>query len=101
MIPEVVIRDNPGECIRCYRCASPPCEKEYEIATEENWCKDCGICAEFCPEGALKRAPGGPPEMADSKACTGFSQCMVRCPELGLKIREKQPASSEEVNDAS
>ncbi|MHC4598163.1 MAG: 4Fe-4S binding protein [Planctomycetota bacterium] len=101
MIPEVVIRDNPAECIRCYRCASPPCEKEYEVATEEEWCKDCGICAEFCPEGALSRQPGGPPIMADSKACTGCAQCMVRCPELGLKIREKQPAAGEEVSDAS
>ncbi|MHC4777352.1 MAG: 4Fe-4S binding protein [Planctomycetota bacterium] len=101
MIPEVVVRENPAECIRCYRCASPPCENEYEIDVRGDWCKDCNLCAELCPNEALTRKAGEPPRLTDPKACTGCAQCMVRCPELGITVREKTPTEPREVTDAS
>ena len=86
MIEDVVIKDNPAECIRCYRCAEPSCRagrdhavspaqasaaaadaaqvanqgaapgNGVEILIVTERCKGCGFCIEFCPKKVLSRS---------------------------------------------
>lgn len=51
------------------------------------WCKGCGICAAFCPKGAL--------EVVDEKVrrkegtdCILCGMCELRCPDYAIYIEE-------------
>ena len=61
-----------------------------ELILNPAWCKGCGICAAFCPKGAL--------EIVNEKArrvegaeCVLCGQCELRCPDYAIYINEEEP----------
>ncbi len=63
-------------------------EKEYVIDIFRDWCKGCGICAEFCPRGCIKMNEAGEPVLVDAKRCTGCGWCELHCPDFAICVRE-------------
>ena len=59
------------------------------LVINTDWCKGCGICAAFCPKGAL--------EVADEKVrraegtdCILCGMCEQRCPDYAIYIKEEE-----------
>lgn len=53
------------------------------------WCKGCGICAAFCPTGALARDESGSPYVKDPAKCIGCGWCEIRCPDFAITVKQK------------
>jgi 2-oxoglutarate ferredoxin oxidoreductase subunit delta len=62
------------------------------VEINENLCKGCEICIEFCPtdvfekSGKLNRKGYYLPVIAREEACTGCLLCELMCPEFGIII---------------
>ena len=60
------------------------------IHIEQELCKGCGYCVEFCPNQALAlssefNAKGyHPPIVVDKDACTGRGFCSAVCPDFAI-----------------
>ncbi|UCE84211.1 MAG: 4Fe-4S binding protein, partial [Deltaproteobacteria bacterium] len=50
-------------------------KKQFEVEFYRDWCKGCGICAAFCPAGALSINDKGEPEITKPELCTGCTWC--------------------------
>lgn len=55
-----------------------------------SWCKQCGICAAFCPTGALDMGPDGHPVWKNPDACIGCKMCELRCPDFAIEVVLKE-----------
>lgn len=52
-------------------------------------CTLCGVCAEYCPSGALRLEEEGSRELRFSYGtCVGCGECLRRCPEKTLRMRK-------------
>ena len=76
-------------------------DREIErIEINENFCKGCDICIEFCPTNVfdksdkLNRRGYYPPIVARVEDCTGCRICDLMCPDLAIVIVEKQKPES-------
>ncbi len=49
------------------------------------WCKGCGICAAFCPKGALEIVEEKV-RLKENGACILCGQCELRCPDYAIYI---------------
>ena len=67
-----------------------------EVYIDQERCKGCGFCIEFCPthvlalSGSFNQKGYYPPVIADIEACTGCDLCGMYCPDFaiyGMKIR--------------
>ncbi|MCL6621149.1 MAG: 4Fe-4S binding protein [Syntrophobacterales bacterium] len=79
--------------------AKAPAPKRFAIDIYRAWCKECGLCAEFCPTGCLKLDDSGRPVVADAAACSGCRFCELHCPDFAISVREcdeHPPAAGEE-----
>ena len=47
-------------------------------------CKRCGICAHFCPEGAIAELDDGTPTLAKPEACNSCGLCEDMCPDWAV-----------------
>ena len=56
------------------------------------WCKGCGICAAFCPTGAVAMDETGRPYVKDAGACVNCGWCELRCPDFAITVRKKAKA---------
>jgi 2-oxoglutarate ferredoxin oxidoreductase subunit delta len=56
------------------------------IEINEEWCKGCAICVEFCPKRVLVMNRGGKPEVADLEACSKCQLCDLRCPDFAIIV---------------
>lgn len=75
-----------------------PAKPRFAIDIYRAWCKECGLCAEFCPTGCLKLDEAGRPVVADAAACVGCRFCELHCPDFAISVREcdqKPPAEEE------
>jgi 2-oxoglutarate ferredoxin oxidoreductase subunit delta len=52
------------------------------------WCKACGICAAFCPTGAISRDEAGYPHV-DPEKCIRCGWCEIRCPDFAITVEKK------------
>jgi len=70
--------------------AAPPAKpgKEYEIDIFRDWCKGCGICAEFCPKKCIRMNAAGEPVVDRADRCTGCGWCEIHCPDFAICVRE-------------
>ena len=58
----------------------------FDISIYRSWCKDCGICAEFCPKGVFDRNVLGSPVVARPEDCTGCQECVLHCPDFAVEV---------------
>ncbi len=61
-----------------------------ELILNPNWCKGCGICAAFCPKGALEIVNDKVQRVKDTE-CVLCGQCELRCPDYAIYINEEEP----------
>ncbi|WP_195251747.1 4Fe-4S binding protein [Romboutsia sp. 1001713B170207_170306_H8] len=97
------------KCQSCLSCEIACSEAFYKNYTEETSCirignkKDdsidvkvcnqCGVCANKCPEGAIKENSKGV-YMINKKLCTGCMTCVQVCPKgIIAKVEEKETPS--------
>ena len=73
------------------------------VHIDEELCKGCGFCVEFCPAQALALSPEfnskgyHPPIVVDEEACVGSNLCNAMCPDFAIyAIREKIQDDPEE-----
>jgi 2-oxoglutarate ferredoxin oxidoreductase subunit delta len=71
-------------------------KKSWLIEINENYCKGCEICIEFCPTNVfttsdkLNRKGYYLPLIVDMEACTGCRLCDLMCPEFAIVLSEKE-----------
>lgn len=73
--------------------------KEYDIDIYRAWCKQCGLCAAFCPRECLALDEEGAPVVVKPERCTGCGWCELHCPDFAISVREKKGVSWEESKD--
>ncbi|MHC4662812.1 MAG: 4Fe-4S binding protein [Planctomycetota bacterium] len=97
---EIFPGDESDECIRCLHCQDNPCRTE-EFVIElkrSDWCKQCKICYELCPEGVFEwDKVAGRPVVSKPEFCTGCKQCEERCPDFVILVKSK--GAKEKPND--
>lgn len=75
-------------------------EKTFEVIIKQRYCKGCGLCVEFCPQGKLfiRRKPNklGVQTAAVDPAvdCTGCRQCVIICPDAAIELRRFETAGA-------
>ncbi|MFO8060154.1 MAG: 4Fe-4S binding protein [Bacillota bacterium] len=57
------------------------------IVINEQWCKACGICIEFCPKDVFTAREDGKPVVSNREACIWCEQCELRCPDFAIQLR--------------
>jgi 2-oxoglutarate ferredoxin oxidoreductase subunit delta len=70
--------------------------KEYEIDIFRDWCKQCGLCAAFCPQKCITLNENGAPVVDKSQKCTGCRWCELHCPDFAICVRERQTPQPKE-----
>ncbi len=63
------------------------------------WCKGCGICIEFCPQGVFEANGLGRPVVAHPELCTACHWCDSHCPDLAITVRRLEPEEVEELEE--
>ena len=66
-----------------------------DLRIYKSWCKKCGICAAFCPKGALEMTTDGP-EWSHPEACIGCGMCELRCPDFAIEVIPREEDSGGE-----
>jgi 2-oxoglutarate ferredoxin oxidoreductase subunit delta len=61
-----------------------------EISIERKWCKNCGICVEFCPKNVFIVGKLNEPIISASEDCTNCHLCELRCPEFAITVIEME-----------
>ena len=61
-----------------------------EILIQMKWCKNCGICVEFCPKKVFAPGKLNEPIISAPEKCTGCRLCELRCPEFAITVTEKE-----------
>ena len=56
-----------------------------KLVLEDNWCKGCGICAEFCPKQVLEIRKEKVHIKAEEQ-CIACGQCEMRCPDYAIYL---------------
>ena len=62
------------------------------------WCKGCGICIEFCPQGVFVPNGQGRPIIAYPERCTACQWCEMHCPDMAITVRRLEPEEVEELD---
>jgi len=60
--------------------------QKFSIDLNRNWCKNCGICAAFCPKKVLKINEMKILTIADEESCIGCMMCEYRCPDMAITV---------------
>lgn len=64
-------------------------KKNGHLQYDPVWCKDCGVCAAFCPKGVLKMLHGKL-NIVDEPACIGCNMCGRLCPDYAIWFGEEE-----------
>jgi len=70
-----------------------------QVTVFGTWCKGCGICIEFCPQGVLEANGQGRPVVARPEACTACHWCDSHCPDMAIVVRRLEPDEVEELEE--
>jgi 2-oxoglutarate ferredoxin oxidoreductase subunit delta len=79
--------------------AEPVEAKKYDIDIYRAWCKECGLCAAFCPKGCIKLNEAGAPVIEKVDCCTGCGWCELHCPDFAISVHERQKTTPKEEAD--
>ena len=70
-------------------------KKFSQVTIDEDYCKGCDICIDFCPYRVFETSdtinPRGyyQPLIGTKEHCTGCKLCELLCPELAIVITER------------
>ena len=56
------------------------------IEINDDWCKGCAICVEFCPKDVLRMTPMDKVEVKTLEACTRCLRCEQLCPDFAIVV---------------
>ena len=70
-------------------------EVEDKVHVYRRWCKNCGICIEFCPKDALAPDPDEFPELVRPEKCNLCGLCELRCPDFAISVSSPARKSKE------
>ena len=59
------------------------------LVINTSWCKQCGICVEFCPKDVLEMGEEGV-YLKDKDKCILCGLCELRCPDYAIYIEENK-----------
>jgi len=65
-------------------------QDRYEIFINRKWCKNCGICAAFCPRHVLALDEKKLLAIIDAEACSGCRLCEYRCPDMAITVENSK-----------
>lgn len=63
------------------------------------WCKGCGICIEFCPQGVFEANGQGRPILVHPEKCTACHWCDTHCPDMAITVRRLDSEEVEELEE--
>lgn len=66
---------------------------------ERSWCKGCGICVHFCPQGVLEMDDQNKATAARPEDCNVCERCEMRCPDLAIELIEVESSNNLGGND--
>jgi len=72
-----------------------------EVTIFGTWCKGCGLCIEFCPQGVLEANGEGRTVAAHPDRCTACHWCDTHCPDMAITVRRLEPGEIEEDEEGS
>ncbi len=64
----------------------------FRVVIDQQRCKGCGLCVEFCPQdniklsSAMNQAGYHPACIISEEACTGCQMCALMCPDVCIEI---------------
>jgi 2-oxoglutarate ferredoxin oxidoreductase subunit delta len=62
-----------------------------KVTVYPDWCKGCGICAEFCPAKVFEISDQGKATVVREEECIHCGFCELHCPDFAIVVREKEP----------
>ncbi len=65
-------------------------EKKSPVTVFKAWCKGCGICIAFCPQGVLDFDENGKSEPVHPEKCIQCMQCELRCPDFAITVNKEE-----------
>jgi 2-oxoglutarate ferredoxin oxidoreductase subunit delta len=65
-------------------------KKPVKITINEKWCKKCGICVAFCPQGVFTADEFGMPIVSYPEKCIKCMLCVIRCPDFAIDVVEEK-----------
>lgn len=63
------------------------------------WCKGCGLCIAFCPQGVFVANGQGRPRVAYPEKCTACNWCEMHCPDMAIRVHRLEPDELEELEE--
>jgi 2-oxoglutarate ferredoxin oxidoreductase subunit delta len=60
------------------------------ISIQKKWCKNCGICIEFCPRTVYTAGTMDEPIITAPELCIACRLCELRCPEFAITVTESE-----------
>ncbi|MDO8683348.1 MAG: 4Fe-4S dicluster domain-containing protein, partial [Armatimonadota bacterium] len=69
---------------------SPSRAGKYQISIYDAWCKQCGLCVDFCPKKTLTIRPLESPEVTSPENCIGCMLCVMHCPDFAINVTPKE-----------
>jgi 2-oxoglutarate ferredoxin oxidoreductase subunit delta len=60
------------------------------VTVNTAWCKQCGICIEFCPARVFEEEIDGTPLPGHADRCTGCRICVLRCPDFAIEVEVEE-----------
>ncbi len=66
-------------------------KKRFQPFIIRAWCKNCGICAAFCPKQVLRCDDTGA-HVDKPEECIGCRFCEMHCPDLAISVQERDAA---------
>ena len=64
----------------------------FRVVIDEQCCKSCGLCVEFCPQSIIElssdmnRAGYHPAVVISEQDCIGCQACVLMCPDVCIEI---------------
>jgi 2-oxoglutarate ferredoxin oxidoreductase subunit delta len=64
------------------------------LKIKKEFCKECGLCVHFCPDGALQSGDGfnsrGYHPVEWNGECSFCGRCYIVCPDYAIEIKEDE-----------
>jgi 2-oxoglutarate ferredoxin oxidoreductase subunit delta len=63
---------------------------KFRISIYDAWCKQCGLCVDFCPKKVLSDRTLESPEVSAPDQCIGCQLCVMHCPDFAISVTQKE-----------